>query len=65
MTYAAWLIAAVLALGVGAIAGHEAEAEQQDTEARASRDWVSRQVCNGRPFTWEDDKTIVCHKELP
>lgn len=64
MKEAAWIIAAVLTLGVGAIAGNEAEADREDAEALASRDWAARQVCNGRPFEWLDDKTLVCHREV-
>ena len=36
MKEAAWIIAAVLTLGMGAIAGHDAEADRQDTEALAT-----------------------------
>lgn len=65
MKDAIWLIAAVIALGVGAVAGHDAEqlADQQDAEALASRDYAARDVCKGQPFTWEDDMTLVCHRE--
>lgn len=51
------------AQAVGAPLAAEAEADQQDAEALSSRDWAARQVCNGRPFSWEDDKTLVCHRE--
>lgn len=67
MNYATYLIAAVIALGMAAVAGHESEAalaDRQDVEALASRDWAASQVCKGQPFTWEDDKTLVCHREL-
>lgn len=71
MKEALWIICFVIVLGVGAVAGHEShagsdsEADQQDAEAIASRDWAAREVCQGRPFTWEDDKTLVCHREVP
>lgn len=42
-----------------------AQADQEDAEARHSRDWAAHQVCKGQPFTWEDDKTLVCFKERP
>lgn len=67
MNYATYLIAAVIALGMAAVAGHESEAalaDRQDVEALASRDWAASQVCKGQPFTWEDDKTLVCHREV-
>lgn len=67
MNYATYLIAAVIALGMAAVAGHESEAamaDPQDVEALASRDWAASQVCKGQPFTWEDDKTLVCHREV-
>lgn len=66
MKEAIWLIAAVIALGVGAVAGHESEAlaDQQESETIASRDWAARTVCNGRPFEWEGD-VLVCHRERP
>lgn len=65
MKYALILITAVLVLGMGAIPAHEsdAQADQQVIEARNSRDFVANQVCEGTPFTWEDDKTLVCHRE--
>lgn len=67
MNYATYLIAAVIALGMAAVAGHESEAamaDHQDVEALASRDWAASQVCKGQPFTWEDDKTLVCYREV-
>ena len=67
MNYATYLIAAVIALGMATVAGHESEAamaDRQDAEALASRDWAASQVCKGQPFTWEDDKTLVCHREV-
>ena len=64
MKEAAWIIAAVLTLGAGAIAGHEAEADLQDAEALSSRDWVAREVCEGRPFEWQGD-VLICHRERP
>jgi len=67
MKYALLLLAAVIALGLGAVAAHESEqlADQQDAEAQNSRDFVASQVCGGGPFSWEDDKTLVCHRERP
>lgn len=63
----AWIAGIGLTLAVGALAGneHEAEANRQDAEALASRDFAARKVCNGRAFEWADDKTLVCFKELP
>lgn len=40
-----------------------AQADQEDAEARHSRDWAASQVCKGQPFEWLDDKTIVCYRE--
>ena len=64
MKEAAWIIAAVLTLVMGAIAGHEVEADRQDAEAIASRDWAAREVCEGRPFEWQGD-VLICHRERP
>lgn len=33
---------------------------REDAAALASREWVGLQVCKGRTFTWDDDKTLVC-----
>lgn len=67
MNYATYLIAAVIALGMAAVAGHESEAalaDHQDAEALASRDWAAHQVCKGQPFEWLDDKTLACFREV-
>lgn len=64
MKEAAWIIAAVLTLGMGAIAGHETEADRQDAEALSSRDWAAREVCEGGPFEWQGD-VLICHRERP
>lgn len=67
MNYATYLIAAIIALGMAAIAGHESEAamaDRQDVEALASRDWAASQVCKGQPFEWLDDKTLACYREV-
>lgn len=67
MKEAVWLIAAVIALGVGAVAGHEAEAlaDQQDAEALSSREWAGRQVCGpNATAVWEDDKTLQCLRHV-
>ena len=67
MKDAVWLIAAVLALGLGAIAGHESEAAAEPSEieqAQHSRDFAARHVCEGKPFEWQGD-VLVCFKELP
>lgn len=40
-----------------------AQADHEDAEALASRDWAASQACKGQPFSWEDDKTIVCYRE--
>lgn len=68
MKEATWLIAAVLALGLGAVAAHESEASAEPTElqqAQHSRDFAARKVCQGQAFEWADDKTLVCFKERP
>lgn len=64
MKEAAWIIAAALTIGVGAIAGNEAEADLQDAEVLSSRDWAAREVCEGRPFEWQGD-VLICHRERP
>ncbi len=65
MKNAAWIIAVVLALGLGAIAGHEAEANHEDAEALASRDWAGQQVCGPHATPeWLDDKTLRCLRNL-
>lgn len=66
MNYAISLIAVVIGLGMAAVAAHESEAAADPTElqqAQNSRDFAARRACKGQPFTWEDDKTLVCHKE--
>lgn len=71
LPYPNWLTALVVTVGYVAARGDPAEPEpvdevtmaQQDAEALASRDWVAQRVCNGRPFEWADDKTLVCHQE--
>ncbi|MGB3882032.1 MAG: hypothetical protein WA955_15790 [Diaphorobacter nitroreducens] len=68
MKEAAWIIAAVLTLGMGALAGHsaESEADRQDAEAMASRDWAGQQVCGPHSTAvWETDQVLTCLKELP
>lgn len=67
MKDAFWIIAAVLALGLGAIAGHESEAAAEPSEieqAQHSRDFAARHVCKGQPFEWEGD-VLICHRERP
>ena len=67
MKDAVWLIAAVLALGLGAIAGHESDAAAEPSEieqAQHSRDFAARHVCKGQPFEWEGD-VLICHREQP
>lgn len=67
MKEAAWIIAAVLTLGMGALAGHDAEpeADRQDAEALASREWVGQQVCGPHATPeWLDDKTLHCLRNL-
>lgn len=73
MTAANWVAAIALTLAVGWLAamdhagtratGTALQAAQEDAAALASRDWAARQVCEGRPFEWLDDKTLVCHRE--
>lgn len=67
MKEATWLIAAVLALGLGAVAAHEDDTLQGDElqQAQHSRDFAARKVCQGQAFEWADDKTLVCFKERP
>lgn len=64
MKEAILIIAAALTIGVGAVAGNEAEADLQDAEALSSRDWAAREVCEGRPFEWQGD-VLICHRERP
>ncbi|MBO9679525.1 MAG: hypothetical protein J7556_14885 [Acidovorax sp.] len=61
MKDAAWLIAAVVALGMSAVAGHDYEADAQDAAAMTSREWAGQRVC-GPDATpeWIDDKTLQC-----
>ena len=65
MKDAFWIIAAVLALGLGAIAGHKPEAAAETSERQQpqhSRDVSARDVCNGQPFEWEGG-VLICHRE--
>ena len=65
MKYAIWLIAAVLTLGMGAIAGHDAEADRQDADALASRDWAGQQACGPHATPeWLDNMTLRCLRNL-
>lgn len=74
MTAPNWLIAIALTLGIGwftawadSTDGRPTAAQQaarEEAAALASRDWAAAQVCNGRPFEWLDDKTLVCHREV-
>lgn len=67
MKDAIWLIAAVIALGLGAVAGHESDAAAEPSEleqAQHSRDFAARHVCKGQPFEWEGD-VLICHREQP
>lgn len=65
MKEAAWIIAAMLTLGVGAIAGHDAEADRQEAEALASRDWAGQQACGPHATPeWLDDKMLRCLRNL-
>lgn len=64
MKEAILIIAAALTIGVGAIAGNEAEADLQDAEALSSRDRAAPEVCEGRPFEWQGD-VLICHRERP
>ncbi|ADV01294.1 hypothetical protein [Alicycliphilus denitrificans] len=73
MTAASWFAAIALTLALGWLAAMDhiapdatstaLQTAQEDAAALASRDWVARQVCEGRPFEWLDDKTLVCHRE--
>lgn len=61
-----WVIAGALAILMSSLATHESpEALQEEADALTSRDFAAQQVCQGQPFTWENDKTLVCHKEAP
>ena len=67
MKDAVWLIAAVLALGLAAVAAHESDAAAEPSElqqAQHSRDFAARHVCKGQPFEWEGD-VLICHRERP
>jgi hypothetical protein len=62
-----WILGPLIAIGMAAVAGNShddsAEADQQDLQALHSRDFAARHVCKGQPFSWDDDKTLVCHRE--
>lgn len=65
---AAWIAAIFMVMGVGAIAGSDAEAQadREDAEALNSREWAGQQVCGPRATPeWLDDKTLRCLKNLP
>lgn len=64
MKEAILIIAAALTIGVGAVAGNEAEADRQDAEALSSRDLAAPEVCEGGPFEWQGD-VLICHRERP
>ncbi len=67
MKDAAWIIAAVVALGLGMVAVHEPEASVEPSEqeqAQNSRDFAARRVCQGHAFEWQGD-VLICFKELP
>ena len=66
MKEAIFLIAAVIALGVGAVAAHEDDLLQDDElqQAHHSRDFAARKVCQGQAFEWQGD-VLVCFKEQP
>lgn len=68
MKYAIYLIAFVIALGMAAVAGHEADvqaADQEDAEALSSREWVGQQQCGpNATAVWEDDKTLLCLRHV-
>lgn len=72
MKYAIYLIAAVIALGMAAVAGHESEAATDSTElqeAAHSRAWVleqfQRNVCRpGETAVWVADKEADCLREV-
>jgi hypothetical protein len=59
-----WVVAAALTVAVGAIAAAaDATSEQEEQAALASRHWAAQQKCNGRPYTWADDKTLHCARQ--
>lgn len=67
MNYACTLIAVVIGLGMAAVAAHEPETQGEPSElqqARHSRDFAAREVCQGRAFEWQGD-VLVCFKERP
>lgn len=66
MKEAIFLIAAVIALGVGAVAAHEDDLLQDDElqQAQHSRDFAARRVCQGQAFEWQGD-VLTCFKERP
>ena len=72
MNYSITLIAAVLALGLGAVAAHEPETTAEAEELRAaqhSRDWAlqqfQRRACRpGETAVWVADKEADCLREV-
>lgn len=71
-TIYAWITAATLTICMGWLAVitqipaptvAALHAAHQDAVALARRDLAAAQVCDGQPFEWLDDKTLVCHRE--
>lgn len=66
MKAALWIAAIVCTLGLGAMAGADAEGttvDQETADALHSRDWAARQVCEGRAFEWDGD-ILICYREV-
>lgn len=64
-----WILGPLIAFGMAAVAGttYEDRAEPaapQLQQAKHSRDFAAREVCQGRAFEWQGD-VLVCFKERP
>lgn len=58
-----WICAALITLGVSAVAGHES---QQPSAPQVTAQAVPAGVCpRGHTGVWIDSKTMECLKELP
>ena len=62
-----WILGPLIAFVMAAMAGttyRERSEPNELQQAQHSRDWAARHVCKGKPFIWEDDKTLVCFREI-
>lgn len=66
MKLALWIFAALITLGVGAIAARgSAEADREDAAALSSREFVGQEICGPHATpAWTDDQILECWKEL-